>query len=1174
TQAQAAAMPPSLTVSGALDPLSETGDVDWYLMPVLETASDVTLSYSPELTIGVETVGDPLNPPVALPLTLETEAGGALVQVPANTLWLLQVYGVTGAYDLAVTDSGQAASLSGTPTDDPHGLTAALDLGEEPPAAYWTTGQVVAGELALSNTGAIPLELALDAQTGNAGWRVELVDEAVMVSAGEAVTVPVLVHVAPDAWADRPVYVAVEARSGDVEASALATIVPSRTAPPLNVEPWSPLPDVLIGGLDVAWSGLGAQPVSLDEAVATAEAPLYDQLLTAGAGYRIDASVLPAELTVDLAGDDPIPVAGIVLFPLGLDATADTQLKGFELDLSLEGQTWTPVLAGELTSQGVEQAFALDAPVEARFARLRVLSARSPTASVVSLGEWKVVAEGSWHPSAMVNLADPALGGHVVNVQPPLADQTQTQLLLTSDGVRQTIQISADSPTSWVIGFHHNRAAQIAGLEWIDPAGSEPETRFATITIETSTGSPIGPWTALGDFPLERDGSGRASAEFDEPVWARFIRITGVEPASTTADTGTPVAEELVRELPEQITVHERPVDGDYRSILSEWGTDNPRAIYELLVEPTGVNLDDDAGNDRETSTLLPANTIHTDSAAIDMDEDWYRVDIPQDHEILIVTIEGIPALGVTLALFDEQGNEIAIDQDPITANSMEVSATVTPGAAYYLRVTQPPTSVIFAFDTSFSIGPLEPAVYQGLTRFAGDVLPGREAVNILPFGETLLLDDWVDEPYFLQGTIANYPRTSISSDAEAAIVIANDALGARSGNRAIILITDAENNPTLDTMTALWPGLAATAPRIFAVGIAGSDDPDHGQDLMEDWSSVNNGRYVYVRDQGEMDIAFDRAATELRRPSIYTIAAQTSAPQPTPTPKPTPTPTPTPSPTPEPTATPAAEGSLQVLAPQPVEGQPPVLPAAANGRVAIILDTSGSMLQGLDDSTRAEIAKAALIDLVTTTIPPGATVSLRTFGNTPDSCDTRLVVPPGPLDGASMSEVIANLPIVNLVRTPIGASLEAVAGDLGTGDGPQIVVLVTDGEETCGGDAAAAIQALVDSGIDVRVNIVGFAIDDAQLGATFAEWASIGNGQYIDAGNAGELNQAVSRAVLPTFDVTDATGTVVASGQVGAEPIALAPGSYQVIVRSDPELVIEVVVESGLPTEIDPTSS
>jgi hypothetical protein len=169
------------------------------------------------------------------------------------------------------------------------------------------------------------------------------------------------------------------------------------------------------------------------------------------------------------------------------------------------------------------------------------------------------------------------------------------------------------------------------------------------------------------------------------------------------------------------------------------------------------------------------------------------------------------------------------------------------------------------------------------------------------------------------------------------------------------------------------------------------------------------------------------------------------------------------------------------------------------------------------------------------------------------------------------MADTIANLPIVNLVRTPIGAALEAVADDLAETDGPKIVVLVTDGEETCDGDPAAAIEALVASGIDVRVNIVGFAIDDPALEATFEEWAQIGNGQYIDAGNADELNDAVAQAVLPTYDVLNDDGGVVASGQVGAEPVSLPPGVYTVVINSDPEIVIEdVVVESGEETEVE----
>lgn len=766
-----------------------------------------------------------------------------------------------------------------------------------------------------------------------------------------------------------------------------------------------------------------------------------------------------------------------------------------------------------------------------------------------------------WSPG-MLDIGQAAVGGHVVDLRPPLPDPSKTQLALMPEGERVTIDAEPNSTVAWTIGFHHDRAAQIETITWVDPPKSDPATQFESVTVEVSSESPIGPWTSLGEFTIERDSGGVATFTLDDRTWARFIRFTGSVPA---AEEGVSVVR---RELPDQIQVAEAPADGGYRSILGEWGTYQSTATHERQVEPEPITLDADAGNDAASATILAPGDTVTNSAAFGTDEDWYRIAVPPGDGLLTLDLTGIPALGVTATLFDDAGTEIAVDMTTTSADSLHLEAGVHPGESYLLRVTQPPTSVVCAFDTSGSVGSLVQIIYQGLTRFAADVLPAREFVNIVPFGEGRLLDEWSDQSYLLQSAIAAYPRTSSSSSSEAeeAILIANEGLAAFSGTRAIILITDAESGPTYEIRETLSPSLTAVAPRIFAVGIAGSSNPQLGQDLLQDWSSVNSGHYVYVRDQGEMDIAFDRAATELRRPSIYTILAETSAPEPTPTPQPTPLPVPTP----EPTATPAADGSLQVLAPQLVAGQPPVIPAVADGQVAIILDTSGSMLQGLDDSTRADIARTALVDLVTTTIPAGTTVSLRTFGDTPDSCETLLVVPPQPLDGVSMSEVITTLPIVNLVRTPIGASLEAVAGDLGTGDGPQIVVLVTDGEETCGGDAAAAIQALVESGIDVRVNIVGFAIDDTQLAATFAEWASVGNGQYIDAGNAGELNRAVSQAVLPTFDVVDASGSVVASGQVGAGLIALPPGTYRVIIDSDPANVLDVVIESGVTTEAD----
>jgi hypothetical protein len=163
------------------------------------------------------------------------------------------------------------------------------------------------------------------------------------------------------------------------------------------------------------------------------------------------------------------------------------------------------------------------------------------------------------------------------------------------------------------------------------------------------------------------------------------------------------------------------------------------------------------------------------------------------------------------------------------------------------------------------------------------------------------------------------------------------------------------------------------------------------------------------------------------------------------------------------------------------------------------------------------------------------------------------------------MAATIQGIEPVNLVRTPIGASLEQVANDLAGVEGPKVVVLVTDGEETCGGDPAAAIQSLIDQGIDVQVNIVGFALDDDALRAQFRDWARIGNGTYFDATNAQELDQAIASAFQAPFRVLDENGNEVARGTVGGEPIDVPPGTYTVIVLTDPEQRYEnVVIEPG----------
>ncbi len=217
----------------------------------------------------------------------------------------------------------------------------------------------------------------------------------------------------------------------------------------------------------------------------------------------------------------------------------------------------------------------------------------------------------------------------------------------------------------------------------------------------------------------------------------------------------------------------------------------------------------------------------------------------------------------------------------------------------------------------------------------------------------------------------------------------------------------------------------------------------------------------------------------------------------------------------------------------------------AGGPAVAVVLDASGSMLQRMDGRRRIEIARDAVTEFVSDVLTDGTPFALRVFGHKEaDSCRTDLEIPLAPLNKAQVAAKVGAVNAMNLAKTPIAASLEAVASDLGSASGPHLIVLVTDGEETCDGDPAAAIEKLRGQGFDVRVNIVGFGIDERMLKDTFTEWARLGGGRYFDARNADELSESMRATTRVPYEVLDAEGKLVASGVVGGKAIELKPGA------------------------------
>ena len=60
---------------------------------------------------------------------------------------------------------------------------------------------------------------------------------------------------------------------------------------------------------------------------------------------------------------------------------------------------------------------------------------------------------------------------------------------------------------------------------------------------------------------------------------------------------------------------------------------------------------------------------------------------------------------------------------------------------------------------------------------------------------------------------------------------------------------------------------------------------------------------------------------------------------------------------------------------------------------------------------------------------------------------------------------------------TPIAASVRAAAEALDYTRAPGIVVLVTDGNETCGGRPCALGEELARAGVDLTVHVIGFKV-------------------------------------------------------------------------------------------------
>ncbi|HWB64520.1 MAG TPA: VWA domain-containing protein [Chitinophagales bacterium] len=152
--------------------------------------------------------------------------------------------------------------------------------------------------------------------------------------------------------------------------------------------------------------------------------------------------------------------------------------------------------------------------------------------------------------------------------------------------------------------------------------------------------------------------------------------------------------------------------------------------------------------------------------------------------------------------------------------------------------------------------------------------------------------------------------------------------------------------------------------------------------------------------------------------------------------------------------------------------------------RILFVLDGSGSMKQTWDGKPKFEMAKELLFKLIDSVERknPNVEFAVRVFGfqspNYDRNCkDSKLLIPFAKNNASKINTGLGNI-------HPQGMSPIAYSIELGAKDFPDdehslnSIILITDGEETCGGDPCKISKGLLAKRISLKPFIVGLNVD------------------------------------------------------------------------------------------------
>ncbi|MFN3209315.1 MAG: vWA domain-containing protein [Roseovarius sp.] len=207
--------------------------------------------------------------------------------------------------------------------------------------------------------------------------------------------------------------------------------------------------------------------------------------------------------------------------------------------------------------------------------------------------------------------------------------------------------------------------------------------------------------------------------------------------------------------------------------------------------------------------------------------------------------------------------------------------------------------------------------------------------------------------------------------------------------------------------------------------------------------------------------------------------------------------------------------------------------------RLVVAVDASGSMAGTFGGRTKMDAARAATLGFLGST-PREVEVALVAFGHRGTNEES------GREESCAGVETLASLStgrdavragIEDLTPngwTPLASAIEAAAAELRPSEeGEQVVYIVSDGEETCGGDPVAAARALREGALRAVVNIVGFDLADEDRAQLMAV-AEAGDGTFAEADPDTALDAELERLLAQAANANEITRARAGAANAG----------------------------------------